>query len=185
MKCIIDPASTEPCKRCAKAGRACVVTPPTRKRQKKADGRVAELERKIDALTAKLAQGGNAGPHYENGYTPDVKRSAADSASPYAQTSPQYQADQRLLGNHDPNGSPTMARQVVNTQPSEGPNKRRRMDKIATNRTVRAYLIMLFGQLLRTDRLPKNICEVLQTASETAFTIRKSLSKSITLISAE
>ncbi|KAF2822633.1 hypothetical protein CC86DRAFT_300327 [Ophiobolus disseminans] len=42
------------CKRCAKAGRACITTPPTRKRQKKADSRVAELERKIDALTATL-----------------------------------------------------------------------------------------------------------------------------------
>ncbi|KAL2370178.1 hypothetical protein RJ035_003540 [Blastomyces gilchristii] len=43
-----------PCKRCAKANRRCVVTVPTRKRQKKADSRVAELERKIDALTASL-----------------------------------------------------------------------------------------------------------------------------------
>ncbi|KAF1952930.1 hypothetical protein CC80DRAFT_518546 [Byssothecium circinans] len=43
-----------PCKRCAKANRACITTPPTRKRQKKADSRVAELERKIDALTATL-----------------------------------------------------------------------------------------------------------------------------------
>ncbi|PGH11170.1 hypothetical protein AJ79_05012 [Helicocarpus griseus UAMH5409] len=42
------------CRRCAKAGRRCVVTVPTRKRQKRADGRVAELERKIDALTASL-----------------------------------------------------------------------------------------------------------------------------------
>jgi hypothetical protein len=56
VKCIIDPSSGEPCKRCAKAGRQCIVTPPTRKRQKKADSRVAELERKIDALTATLAQ---------------------------------------------------------------------------------------------------------------------------------
>ncbi|KAF7592129.1 hypothetical protein BBP40_000677 [Aspergillus hancockii] len=42
------------CKRCAKAGRPCVVTVPTRRRQKKTDSRVAELERKIDALTASL-----------------------------------------------------------------------------------------------------------------------------------
>jgi hypothetical protein len=33
---------------------ASITTPPTRKRQKKADSRVAELERKIDALTATL-----------------------------------------------------------------------------------------------------------------------------------
>ncbi|ESZ92377.1 hypothetical protein SBOR_7232 [Sclerotinia borealis F-4128] len=43
-----------PCKRCAKASRQCVVTVPSRKRQKKADSRVAELEKKIDALTATL-----------------------------------------------------------------------------------------------------------------------------------
>ncbi|KAL5119424.1 hypothetical protein ACEQ8H_002693 [Pleosporales sp. CAS-2024a] len=65
------------CKRCAKAGRPCITTPPTRKRQKKADSRVAELERKIDALTATLhAQktrtpearplGGVAQPHVDN-----------------------------------------------------------------------------------------------------------------------
>ncbi|KAF1978932.1 hypothetical protein BU23DRAFT_524583 [Bimuria novae-zelandiae CBS 107.79] len=55
----------QPCKRCAKANRACITTPPTRKRQKKADSRVAELERKIDALTATLhAQKGAPDPRY-------------------------------------------------------------------------------------------------------------------------
>lgn len=42
------------CKRCTKAKRHCVVTQPSRKRQKKTDSRVAELEKKIDALTATL-----------------------------------------------------------------------------------------------------------------------------------
>ena len=42
------------CRRCAKAGRTCVVTAPSRKRQKKTDSKVAELEKKIDALTASL-----------------------------------------------------------------------------------------------------------------------------------
>lgn len=49
-----NPTGDGPCKRCEKADRACIVTAPTRKRQKKADNRVAELERKIDALTASL-----------------------------------------------------------------------------------------------------------------------------------
>lgn len=49
-----NPNSSGTCKRCAKAGRVCVVTMPTRKRQKKTDSRVAELERRIDALTASL-----------------------------------------------------------------------------------------------------------------------------------
>ena len=52
-QCESDPGSG-PCKRCAKAGRTCVITPPSRKRQKKSDSRVADLERKIDALTASL-----------------------------------------------------------------------------------------------------------------------------------
>ncbi|KAE8148076.1 hypothetical protein BDV25DRAFT_159017 [Aspergillus avenaceus] len=57
LKVRCEPDATNPnasCKRCAKAGRSCVVTAPTRKRQKKTDSRVAELERKIDALTASL-----------------------------------------------------------------------------------------------------------------------------------
>ncbi|KAH8603081.1 hypothetical protein B0O99DRAFT_605034 [Bisporella sp. PMI_857] len=44
-----------PCKRCAKANRNCVITIPSRKRQKKTDSRVAELEKKIDALQALTA----------------------------------------------------------------------------------------------------------------------------------
>jgi hypothetical protein len=47
-------SSSDTCRRCAKANRLCIFTLPTRKRQKKADSKVAELERKIDALTATL-----------------------------------------------------------------------------------------------------------------------------------
>ncbi|KAL4801983.1 hypothetical protein BDV18DRAFT_147997 [Aspergillus unguis] len=54
VRCEPDPNPDEPCKRCAKAGRQCVVTAPNRKRQKKTDSRVTELERKIDVLTATL-----------------------------------------------------------------------------------------------------------------------------------
>ncbi|KAK4132343.1 hypothetical protein BT67DRAFT_457454 [Trichocladium antarcticum] len=62
VRCDPDPADPDgPCRRCVKAKRACVVTQPTRKRQKKTDSRVAELEKKIDALTASLqAKGGGA-----------------------------------------------------------------------------------------------------------------------------
>lgn len=59
VKC--EPDDSHPqgsCKRCAKANRQCIVTAPSRKRQKKTDGRVAELEKKIDALTATLAARG-------------------------------------------------------------------------------------------------------------------------------
>ncbi|RDI86648.1 Nucleolar GTP-binding protein 1 [Venturia inaequalis] len=126
VKCIIDPSSGEPCKRCAKAGRQCIVTPPTRKRQKKADSRVAELERKIDALTATLAAREGVAQYENNGYV-DVKRQP-ESTSPYTQSSPQqYQADQRLLGNHDLTSPPTMTR---GSRPNDGPDKRRRTDPI-------------------------------------------------------
>lgn len=54
VRCEPDPNDEGPCKRCKKAGRNCVITVPTRKRQKKTDSRVAELEKKIDALTASL-----------------------------------------------------------------------------------------------------------------------------------
>ncbi|KAL7928094.1 hypothetical protein V8C35DRAFT_333723 [Trichoderma chlorosporum] len=54
VRCEPDAVEGEPCKRCRKAGRSCVVTVPTRKRQKKTDSRVSELEKKIDALTASL-----------------------------------------------------------------------------------------------------------------------------------
>jgi len=61
VKCEPDENSpTGSCKRCAKANRQCVVTAPSRKRQKKTDSRVAELEKKIDALTATLAARGGA-----------------------------------------------------------------------------------------------------------------------------
>ena len=53
VKCEPD-LSGRTCKRCTKAGRSCVITVPSRKRQKKTDSKVAELERKIDALTQNL-----------------------------------------------------------------------------------------------------------------------------------
>lgn len=73
VRCEPDPANPEgACKRCAKAGRNCIVTQPTRKRQKKTDSRVAELEKKIDALTASLtatkaAQAGHPIPGMPDG----------------------------------------------------------------------------------------------------------------------
>lgn len=55
LKVRCEPAVDDgPCARCKKAGRQCVVTAPSRKRQRKTDSRVSELERKIDALTASL-----------------------------------------------------------------------------------------------------------------------------------
>ena len=53
VRCEPDPTKGA-CRRCAKANRTCVVTAPSRKRQKKTDNRVAELEKKINALEATL-----------------------------------------------------------------------------------------------------------------------------------
>ena len=63
VRCDQDPAHPEiPCKRCSKAGRPCIITQPSRKRQKKADSRVAELEKKLDALTAALHHQAQSAP---------------------------------------------------------------------------------------------------------------------------
>ncbi|KAF2852513.1 hypothetical protein T440DRAFT_392138 [Plenodomus tracheiphilus IPT5] len=71
------------CKRCAKAGRPCVTTPPTRKRQKKADSRVAELERKIDALTATLhAQKSGGADIKHHGGIPHFQENAPPMSMP-------------------------------------------------------------------------------------------------------
>jgi len=42
------------CKRCVKAGRNCVTSAPSRKRQKKTDSRVADLEKRIDDLQRQM-----------------------------------------------------------------------------------------------------------------------------------
>lgn len=65
VRCDQDPNQPDlPCRRCAKAGRQCIITAPSRKRQKKADSRVAELEKKLDALTAVLQQQQGGPPQY-------------------------------------------------------------------------------------------------------------------------
>ena len=122
VKCIIDPSSGEPCKRCAKAGRQCIVTPPTRKRQKKADNRVAELERKIDALTATLAQRDGKLPE---GYSFSTKRdlesyesSPVQSRSGDSATSPGRPSKRLRLGKVEnlSYGTPDWNRDTYNLQ---------------------------------------------------------------------
>ena len=54
VKCERNTSNTGACKRCTKARRECIFTEPSHKRRKKADSKVAELEKKIDALTASL-----------------------------------------------------------------------------------------------------------------------------------
>lgn len=84
VKCEFDDASIDGrCLRCTKANRACVVTQPVRKRQKRdTDGgssRVLELERKVDALTATLRaqvdSGSSAGAFGHHVVSPELHRS--------------------------------------------------------------------------------------------------------------
>lgn len=85
VRCEPDPNDEGPCKRCKKAGRNCVVTAPTRKRQKKTDSRVAELEKKIDALTASLQSRGapaHGAPALPHGASPPVPGTGTASSSP-------------------------------------------------------------------------------------------------------
>ncbi|EFQ35292.1 hypothetical protein CGRA01v4_05806 [Colletotrichum graminicola] len=88
VRCEPDPNDPEgPCKRCKKAGRNCVVTMPTRKRQKKTDSRVAELEKKIDALTASLqARGSPVAPSIGGGGIAPTGLSVTRDENPYKQT---------------------------------------------------------------------------------------------------
>lgn len=90
VRCEPDPGNG-PCKRCAKANRHCVITPPSRKRQKKTDSRVAELERKIDALTASLhatKEGNVSGSEDGNYGGADTSHISAMASTPQQQPSP-------------------------------------------------------------------------------------------------
>lgn len=110
VRCELD-ETTEAgsCKRCAKAGRQCVITAPSRKRQKKTDSRVAELEKKIDALTASL--------HAQQGAT------ASDPSIDPALSQPQVtelQPQKQPLYTQ----SPQSTGQWITPKPNQGPETR-------------------------------------------------------------
>ncbi|EON67375.1 hypothetical protein W97_06628 [Coniosporium apollinis CBS 100218] len=116
VRCDQDPSRPDvPCKRCAKANRLCITTPPTRKRQKKADSRVAELERKIDALTATLEAHRGDGPSESGQYAPDPP----PSGLPYDSVHPQLRQEPGTYNN---------APQEPVWPDEQGRNKRRRLD---------------------------------------------------------
>lgn len=58
VRCEFDRGSRD-CRRCIKAARQCQVTQPSRKRQKKADNKIAELEKKLEDLRSELVAKGN------------------------------------------------------------------------------------------------------------------------------
>ncbi|PNS15673.1 hypothetical protein CAC42_4125 [Sphaceloma murrayae] len=145
VRCDQDPNNPDAsCKRCAKANRQCVYTQPSRKRQKKADGRVADLERKLDALTAALhAQQYNTGG--AGGIRlPDMRTQSPGSARMQA-------SDQRYgdAGNaaHHPDLQPSSSNlmQSYTPQQEQHSNKRRRtddsgsLDRSAMERLEREY----------------------------------------------
>ncbi|KAF2439942.1 hypothetical protein P171DRAFT_435770 [Karstenula rhodostoma CBS 690.94] len=104
------------CKRCAKANRACITTPPTRKRQKKADSRVAELERKIDALTATLhAQKG--APEPTRTY-PGMPQYEGGGPTPYLQPEAGFRAGSTV---HAWSNAPSAQEQYPDIPPGYGP----------------------------------------------------------------
>ncbi|KAF7187983.1 Transcriptional regulator WAR1 [Pseudocercospora fuligena] len=119
VRCDQDPAHPElPCRRCAKAGRQCIITAPSRKRQKKADSRVAELEKKLDALTAVLQQQQQTGHSQQPQY-----------GSPYANAAPTAQMAQQYAqqyGQPAPSAPSPMQPSTASMQP---PQKRRRTEE--------------------------------------------------------
>ena len=134
VRCEPDPG-TGPCKRCKKANRNCVITAPSRKRQKKTDSRVAELERKIDALTASLhaTKEGNMSGSEDDGYldgdTPHLESLDGRSnqpSSPYTTTSAGT-SRKRRMSEYQQDGSfashrPSSSEAVGHTSPANVAN---------------------------------------------------------------
>lgn len=79
VKCEPNPEGGR-CKRCSKAGRNCVTSAPSRKRQKKTDSRVADLEKRIDDLQRQMksAKDGNISGS-DDGNEPDGETSQIDT----------------------------------------------------------------------------------------------------------
>lgn len=127
LKVRCDPDPSHPngsCKRCAKARRTCIVTAPTRKRRKKTDSRVTELERKIDALTATLQQSHSS----VFGSTPPVQEQQASYQTPHREDQPAsrrwLREDPHLTGNkrsHD--GLSVTQHPHLSSSSTEQPNK--------------------------------------------------------------
>lgn len=105
-----------PCKRCAKAGRPCQITQPTRKRQKKSDSRVAELEKRLEELTSAVQAQANGRPM--------PYQSPPDQSSPHAALDPAF--GRQSVGSSQAYGTPASYQMT----PGDGGNplKRRRTE---------------------------------------------------------
>ena len=85
VRCVPDPVKGT-CKRCAKAGRQCVITAPSRKRQRKNDNRITELEQKIEALQASLQATRNRASDGETSEE-EYMEQTPESSHPYVRNS--------------------------------------------------------------------------------------------------
>jgi len=112
VKCEPNPEDGR-CKRCAKAGRNCVTSAPSRKRQKKTDSRVADLEKRIDDLQRQMksakegnVSGSDDGNDGEEGISQmDWMSSRPVQQSPY-NPSPHGNARKRGLAEYEDDGYP-------------------------------------------------------------------------------
>ncbi|WPH01490.1 Hypothetical protein R9X50_00433600 [Acrodontium crateriforme] len=121
VRCDQDPAHPEiPCRRCAKAGRQCIITQPSRKRQKKADSRVAELEKKLEALTSALLQQRQGIQQFQT--SQQVMHATPDTISPRIGSIPQPRSISQPTSE-----SPAFQR-PASTESSAHTNKHRRTD---------------------------------------------------------
>ncbi|KAK9370115.1 hypothetical protein V1509DRAFT_618560 [Lipomyces kononenkoae] len=109
------------CHRCYKSSRQCVFTVNARKRQKRTDTRVADLEKKLDELTARLAatkgqQGQHATAERENlmpkmAHAPEPSTDGQRLLQPDSDGQSQNMAPQHLAGNANAYLTPPTMRQ--------------------------------------------------------------------------
>ncbi|KAF2224744.1 hypothetical protein BDZ85DRAFT_83669 [Elsinoe ampelina] len=132
VRCDQDPNNPDaPCKRCAKANRQCIYTQPSRKRQKKADSRVADLERKLDALTAALHAQQYAGA--AGMYPPGVPQQDTQTPGPRPQPGPNQRYPDQASSYPQPGpfggfAPPPPAPSYQDQEQSYPSNKRRRTE---------------------------------------------------------
>lgn len=108
-----DSAVDRPCQRCARGNRPCITTASKRRRQKQTTSRVAELEKKIDALTASLATRSDSGtPGDENVNALGTQMRKTDLRDPQDQSQPHVKPLYT-------SGNPVVSRQSTNRSTSE------------------------------------------------------------------
>lgn len=136
VRCEFDSNNAGSCRRCTKAKRTCVTTAPNKRRQRKTDSRVAELEKKIDALTASLQsrqmeqRGGSLGMSFHEpkqegtasrrwlGGAPPVPRPPVVGLSPNPVSKRTHEGDPKPTTNYGSDGLRRSSRSGSPTTPS-------------------------------------------------------------------